>query len=1095
MQPPVDRARDDERASLRQRIHELEQRLAAYEAQALHSEQRYRLLADSLPQIIYATNADGAWIYVNQYWHDYTGLSQDESLGSGALAALHPDDREHVLAHWRHLHDTDGAGAIEYRLRRHDGQYRWFIDRAQPIRSATGTLIGWAGVCHDIDAQHRTIDALRFLANATQIVSQSLDVETTLQRLAHLAVPYLADWCAIDICQADGRLQRMAVAHVDPHKVALAHELYRRVPFDPAAPHGVARVLRSGQAELIPVITEALVCQTVADPEVQRILLALGLHSSMIVPLMARGRILGTLTLVSAESRRQFGPDDLRLAEDLARRTSIAIDNARLYHEQSQLRHALDQIYDGVLLFDPDTLQIHYANRGALEQLVADAAATPPATLHELLPALDEQHLRDLIASLRHGEHLRRLLETTHRRPDGVLRQLDITLQYITLAHESAGCIAVIRDVTERRQIEEELHRQSGLMTTILENATSALFMMDPDGRCTFMNRAAEEMTGYRLEEIRAMALHDAIHHHYADGRPFPRQACPLDRALEQNQPVRDHEDVFIRKNGEFFPVMCAARPIYAQGRPVGTVIEVRDITAEKQARQQALERALQQEALLNTVPAIAFYKDCASRYITVNRAFAELVNRPLEAIAGKTDFDFFPRELAERYRRDDHAVITSGQPCHNIEEQVHDANGQVRWVTTFKTPIRDAQGRVTGLVGISFDTTARKQMEAERERLIHTLEFERARLAELFINAPAFIAILRGPHHVFERTNPAYDQLIGYRQIIGKPVAEALPEVVAQGFIELLDRVYQSGEPFIGREVRVLLQRQPQGPLEERFVNFVYQPMREADGAIGGIYVHGVDVTDMVLARREIERRADELQRLTQALEASNRELDQFAYITSHDLKAPLRGIANLAQWIEEDLGERATPNIRQHLTLLRGRVLRMEGLIDGILQYSRVGRSGGVKEHVDVRQLLDEILDLLAPPQHATITITDGMPVLFTERLPLHQVFSNLIGNAIKHHHGPALHIRISAEQRAGLVEFAVADNGPGIAPQYHERIFGIFQTLAPRDQVEGSGLGLALVKKIVEHQGGRVWVESDEGQGATFRFTWPAAGMPSA
>lgn len=1095
MQPPVDRARDDERASLRQRIHELEQRLAAYEAQALHSEQRYRLLADSLPQIIYATNADGAWIYVNQYWHDYTGLSRDQSLGSGALAALHPDDRERALAHWRHLRDTDGAGAIEYRLRSHDGHYRWFIDRAQPIRNATHTIIGWAGVCHEIDAHHRTIDALRFLANATQIVSQSLEVETTLQRLAHLAVPYLADWCAIDICQADGRLQRMAVAHVDPHKVALAHELYRRVPFDPDAPHGVARVLRTGQAELIPVITEALVRQTVTDPDVQRILLELGLHASMVVPLMARGRILGTLTLVSAESRRQFGPDDLRLAEDLAHRTSIAIDNARLYHEQSQLRHALDQIYDGVLLFDPDTLRIHYANRGALEQLVADAAATPPATLRELLPALDEQHLRDLIASLRRGEHLRRLLETTHRRPDGVLRQLDITLQHVTLAHETTGCIAVIRDVTERRQIEEELHRQSGVMTTILENATSALFMMDPEGRCTFMNRAAEEMTGYRLEEIRAMALHDAIHHHHADGRPFPRQECPLDRALEQNQPVRDHEDVFIRKNGEFFPVMCAARPIYAQGRPVGTVIEVRDITAEKQARQQALERALQQEALLNTVPAIAFYKDRASRYIAVNRAFAELVNRPLEAIPGTTDFDLFPHDLAAHYYADDQAIMATGQARYNIEEQVRDATGTLRWVTTFKTPIRDAQGHVTGLVGIAFDTTARKQMEAERERLIHTLEFERARLAELFLNAPAFIAILRGPQHVFERTNPAYDQLIGHRQLIGKPVAEALPEVVAQGFIELLDHVYQSGEPFIGREVRVLLQRQPQGPLEERFVNFVYQPMREADGTIGGIYVHGVDVTDMVLARREIERRADELQRLTQALEASNRELDQFAYITSHDLKAPLRGIANLAQWIEEDLGERATPDIRQHLALLRGRVLRMEGLIDGILQYSRVGRNGGAKERVDVRQLLDEILDLLSPPQHATITIADDLPVLFTERLPLHQVFSNLIGNAIKHHTGPALHIRISATQRAGMVEFAVADNGPGIAPQYHERIFGIFQTLAPRDQVEGSGLGLALVKKIVEHQGGRVWVESDEGQGATFRFTWPAAGMPSA
>jgi signal transduction histidine kinase len=197
---------------------------------------------------------------------------------------------------------------------------------------------------------------------------------------------------------------------------------------------------------------------------------------------------------------------------------------------------------------------------------------------------------------------------------------------------------------------------------------------------------------------------------------------------------------------------------------------------------------------------------------------------------------------------------------------------------------------------------------------------------------------------------------------------------------------------------------------------------------------------------------------------------------------------MANLAQWIEEDLGEHATEEIRGQLELLRGRAHRMEALIDGILQYSRVGRSDDKVEPVDVGELLEEVVDLLAPQPDALVTIAPGMPTLTTERVQLGQVFANLIGNALKHHEGPGASVQVTARDLGRFYEFAVADNGPGIAPQYHERVFGIFQTLASRDRVEGSGLGLALVKKMVEHQGGQVRLASAVGQGATFTFTWP-------
>jgi len=167
------------------------------------------------------------------------------------------------------------------------------------------------------------------------------------------------------------------------------------------------------------------------------------------------------------------------------------------------------------------------------------------------------------------------------------------------------------------------------------------------------------------------------------------------------------------------------------------------------------------------------------------------------------------------------------------------------------------------------------------------------------------------------------------------------------------------------------------------------------------------------------------------------------------------------------------------------------MEAMIDGILEYSRVGRVKQKVESVDVAALLAEVIELLDVPPAFTVDVRAGMPVVLGERLRLQQVFMNLIGNAIKHHDRPA-EARVEVLWRDGgdLFEFAVADNGPGIDPKYHEKIFVIFQTLAARDKVEGTGVGLSLVKKIVQSQGGTVTVESAPGRGATFRFTWPKA-----
>ena len=229
-------------------------------------------------------------------------------------------------------------------------------------------------------------------------------------------------------------------------------------------------------------------------------------------------------------------------------------------------------------------------------------------------------------------------------------------------------------------------------------------------------------------------------------------------------------------------------------------------------------------------------------------------------------------------------------------------------------------------------------------------------------------------------------------------------------------------------------------------------------------------------------------LKKTSKLLASRNQELDEFAYVASHDLKAPLRAIANLAQWLQEDLGDQIPPDNQQQLELMQIRVKRLEGFIEGLLQYSRAGRQSLEALPVSSTQLLEEIIDTLAVPEAIQITIPKTGPTLTTQKLLLQQVLANLISNAIKYHHRPNGQVTVSMKDIGSMVEFAVADDGPGIDPSQHERIFGVFQTLTSRNIIESTGIGLSIVKKLVENQGGEITLASALGQGSTFTFTWP-------
>lgn len=332
------------------------------------------------------------------------------------------------------------------------------------------------------------------------------------------------------------------------------------------------------------------------------------------------------------------------------------------------------------------------------------------------------------------------------------------------------------------------------------------------------------------------------------------------------------------------------------------------------------------------------------------------------------------------------------------------------------------------------------------------------------------------------EDFNHAAERIFGYAaaEVVGCNVSMLMPSPYREEHDGYIERYRRTGEKRIIGVGREVLGRRKDGevfPLDLSVSEFRVGAERRYTGIVR-------DISE----RKRVQARQAELVR---EVEAANEELRSFAYIASHDLKAPLRAIGSLADWISADYGDRFDEAGREQMGLLIGRVRRMDQLIDGILAYSRVGRVREERIEVELGPLLESVVDLLAPPPHIQVEL-GPLPTVVVEPTRIQQVFQNLLSNAIRYLDKPRGRIEVGAEKGEGEWRFFVRDNGPGIAPRHQERIFLLFQTLQPRDRSESTGIGLALVKKIVEMYGGEVGLESEVGEGSTFYFSLPGSAI---
>ena len=416
-------------------------------------------------------------------------------------------------------------------------------------------------------------------------------------------------------------------------------------------------------------------------------------------------------------------------------------------------------------------------------------------------------------------------------------------------------------------------------------------------------------------------------------------------------------------------------------------------------------------------------------------------------------------------------------------------------------SPIRVESGAVGAALINCYETTRQVQaraVQADRDRLFEELRVERARLAHIFKNAPAFLAVLRGRDHVFELANDSYYQLVGHRPLIGRPVRDAVPEAIGQGFIDLLDGVLSTGIPHLGRETRITLQREPLGPAEEVFIDFQYLPYTEADGSHSGIIAHGVDVTEQVRARHAAERLLRDAQDARQEAELANRAKAEFLAAMSHELRTPLNAIGGYADLIAMGIHGPVTDAQRDSLRRVSASQRHLLTLINDILAHARLeaGRMEFDLRALDVRDFLAGIEPFIAPLADArqityTVAMCDAGIRICADEERLRQVLLNLITNAFKFTRAGGS-VTVACTVHDERVDIHVADTGRGIPADKLEAIFDPFMQVgrALNRPEAGVGLGLAISRDLATGMHGSLTVRSVVGAGSTFTVTVPRA-----
>jgi len=506
-------------------------------------------------------------------------------------------------------------------------------------------------------------------------------------------------------------------------------------------------------------------------------------------------------------------------------------------------------------------------------------------------------------------------------------------------------------------------------------------------------------------------------------------------------------------------------------------------------AQRQVKQRDTLYQIFEQTPAAICINRGPEHRYTYINDAYQQLF--PNRQLLGRPVAEALPESVSDGFVALLDHVYRSGETYFGYDRplKIKQADGRVdqELYFTFTYQAYWEEGQVVGISTFAYDVTeqvlARRQYEARQQQL-----------RDLFEQAPVAIAVFRGSEYVVEVANPLVAALWGRTpdQVLGKPLLEALPEVRDQGFRELLDEVVQTGKAFVAREVEATLQRQDR--LEKVFLDFVYQPLRDEEGLITSVVAVAVEVSEQVNARREIEESQRQLTLANKQLTRANVDLDNFIYTASHDLKAPILNIEGLIEVLLDQLPPESLQltGVERTIEHITGSVQRFKRTIEHLTEITKLQKENSPEaSEVNLARVIAEVqLDLAPDIRAAQAEVTVEVAACPTVRFPeknLRSVIYNLLSNAIKYRSPErAPLVRIHCHETAGYQVLTVADNGLGMDLSRRGKLFNMFTRL--HDHVEGSGIGLYMVRKIVENAGGKIDVQSKMGEGSAFSVHFP-------
>ncbi len=630
-------------------------------------------------------------------------------------------------------------------------------------------------------------------------------------------------------------------------------------------------------------------------------------------------------------------------------------------------------------------------------------------------------------------------------------------------------------------EVSAEVEDRYAHWAALVQWSDEAIIGLGLDGAIFTWNPAAERLYGYGAVEVNGRAAHLL---ECEDGRGGLAQAIAL---AADGRPVRGREAVHVRKDGRCIHVALTMSPILdGEGEVRAISATVRDITERKQA-EQALRESEQRFRLLaetafdgvnvcewdpeTNVRRLVF---CNDRYVEMSGySREELETAPdlNELIAFGTS-EAEGREVAERLRR--------GLPCRGVSswKRPDGKDNLYEWVAVCV----EEEGRHR-LFGVDRDITEQRRAE---EALRRNERF----LAGVFASIQDGISVLDTEMRIV-RVNPTMEKWYAHKMpLAGKKCYDAYHG--RSGPCENCPSLRALATGQTGYEVVPLTG--PEGKVEGWFDLYSFPLVEPSTGELTGVIEYVRDITERKQAQDQLRSYADRLEELNAELERSNRDLQEFTYTVSHDLQEPLRKIHAFGQFLVEDCGEQLPPEGREHLRHVQRATARMKRLIQHLLALSRVGTRGGEPEPTDPADVLEDVVEMLGPTCREVglqVTLGGELPRVMADPLQLGQVLQNLLSNAAKFR-APEREPRVSVQAAAedAFAHFRVSDNGIGIEERFLERIFGLFRQLHPREDYVGDGVGLALCQKIVRRHGGRIWAESEPGEGSTFHFTLPLA-----